>query len=265
MFAPATTTSHDNGWLPLRDDADDAINLERLYRDQVSPQQAALIGSIQGALQDMQPVFYLVEEGQLSFFGHTLMLRLPYRHSPFNLVPQAMRAEGKDDADLAEALFGCVRRGADKTTKMLAGRVSFSDGTYTGNLAQPFENEITPRVLSGPKTTTFQHYLEQPNPDDKEHLLNYDDNTTLRGHKLYWHKGAVTIGDVQEQDKDKLKHASQYTRMRAVKTGAAFTFAIRFDNLREEELGALGWVLRCAANPAYRLKLGMGKPKPGRG
>jgi CRISPR-associated protein (TIGR03986 family) len=261
VFAPDTETNVNQEWLPLRRDD---IDLERLYRDQVSPQQAALLGSIHGALQDMQPVFYLIEDSHLCFFGHTLMLRLPYRHSPFGLVPQNWKAEGQEDEDFVESLFGYVRRGPNKTTLAWAGRVSFTDGVYMENLPQPFENEIAPKVLSGPKTTTFQHYLEQSNPDNKEALENYDNQTdnqmTIRGHKMYWHKGAVTIRDVEEQDKDKLKHASQYTRIQAVKAGATFTFTLQFENLRQEELEALAWVMRCAANPAYRLKLGMGKP-----
>lgn len=264
VFAPDMTKTPENGWLPLRypdpDQPDKEVELDRRYRDQVSPQQAALLGSINGALQDMQPVFYLAEKGQLTFFGHTLMLRLPYTHSPLQLVPEGFRADRKDDYDLAETIFGYVRKNEKGDNVAGAGNTFFSDGEFTGNLAQPFESEITPKALSGPKTTTFQHYLAQPDPDDKEQLLNYDHETHIRGRKLYWHKGAVSVNDIEERDRDKLKHATQYTRIRTVKPGATFRFKIRFDNLRAEELGALGWVLRCAADPAYRLKLGMGKP-----
>jgi hypothetical protein len=115
-------------------------------------------------------------------------------------------------------------------------------------------------VLSTPKPTTFQHYLTQSEPDNPASLSDYDDATTIRGHKLYWHRGAVGMQDIEERDAIKLKHRSQYTSIRPIKAGAVFQFTLRFENLRETELGALAWVLRVASDPACRLKLGMGKP-----
>ncbi|MGQ9889928.1 MAG: TIGR03986 family type III CRISPR-associated RAMP protein [Aggregatilineales bacterium] len=262
IFAPdLTKDGPDNGWLPLRyEDAEgNQVALDRDYRDQITDQQRALLGP-NGALQDMQPVFYLLEQGRLVFFGHTFMLRIPYRHSPRDLAP-GLVADGADDIDLAEAIFGYSRRNSKRQNMAFAGRVFFSDGVYLGNLPDPFEREITPQALSTPKITTFQHYLEQPHPDDKEQLQNYDDaGARIRGFKLYWHRGKVHIGEVEEIDRNKLKHATQYTRIRAVRAGAQFAFTIRFENLRAEELGALAWVLQRAAEEDYRLKLGMGKP-----
>jgi len=262
IFAPdLSKTGPDNGWLPLRyEDAEgNEVALDRAYRDQITDQQRALLG-LNGALQDMQPVFYLMEKGRVVFFGHTFMLRIPYRHAPRDLAGD-LAVGNNDDVDLAEAMFGYSRLNSRKENMACAGRVFFSDGVYAGNLSDPFEREITPQALSTPKITTFQHYLEQPEPDDKEQLRNYDDaGARLRGFKLYWHRGAVSVNDVEETDRNKLKHVTQYTRIRAVKAGAQFTFTIRFENLRAEELGALAWVLQRAGEDAYRLKLGMGKP-----
>ncbi len=265
IFEPDETVQEGN-WLPLRykDEDGNEVALDRDYRDQITDQQRMILGP-SGALKDQQPVFYLLDdEGRVAFFGHTLMMRLPYRKSVLEHVPDSLRAEGKGDVDLAEALFGLTRKGSKKDGKdetlAFAGRVSFTDGVYAGNLPDPFEREIKPKVLSTPKPTTFQHYLCQPRPDDKAQLLNYDDDTALRGHKLYWHRGPTTIAQVEETDRDKLRHATQYTRIKAVKPGASFTFRIYFDNLRDFELGALAWVLQYAADTNYRLKLGMGKP-----
>ncbi|MCS7055070.1 MAG: TIGR03986 family CRISPR-associated RAMP protein [Thermoflexales bacterium] len=264
IFEPDDAVPQDE-WLPLRSVDDDGreIALDRDYRDQITEQQRTILGT-DGALRDMQPVFYLVENGRLTFFGHTLMMRLPYKKSVLEHVPEALRAEGKSDVDLAEALFGYTRRGGKQNGKeeiiAFAGRVAFTDGVYQGNLPDPFERLIKPKVLSTPKPTTFQHYLCQPQPDDKAQLRNYDDDTAIRGYKQYWHRGAVKIGDVEETDREKLKHVTQYTEIKAVKAGAAFTFRIYFDNLRDYELGALAWVLQYAAHSDYRLKLGMAKP-----
>lgn len=257
----------EQSWLPLRFEDEDGneVALDRDYRDQITDQQSVILGP-DGALKDMQPVFYLAEKGKdgrerLVFFGHTLMMRLPYRKGILEHVDAALRAEGKADIDLAEALFGYTRRGSSKDeTLAFAGRVSFSDGIYRGNLPDPFERQIKPKVLSGPKPTTFQHYLSQPQPDDKAQLRNYDDDTPIRGYKLYWHRGEIRIEQVEETDREKLRHVKQYTDIKAVKAGASFTFRIYFDNLRDYELGALAWVLQYAGHSSYRLKLGMGKP-----
>ncbi len=249
-------------WLPLRfkDDEGRPVALDRDYLDQLTEGQKKLLGD-KGVLQDMHPVFYLLDQkNRLLFFGHTLMMRLPYRKSIADHIPAEFRPQGRDDVDLAESIFGYTRRGRNRTIAH-AGRVSFTDGLYAGNLPDPFEREITPRVLSTPKPTTFQHYLCQPNPDDKAKLLNYNDDTPIRGYKLYWNRGEVTIDQVEEGDEQKLqRHKTQYTRIKAVKKGADFTFRIYFDNLRPYELGALAWILLLASDPHYRLKLGMAKP-----
>ncbi|MFQ5578798.1 MAG: TIGR03986 family CRISPR-associated RAMP protein, partial [Anaerolineae bacterium] len=56
------------------------------YREQISPAQKNLLGN-SGVLRPRQPVFYLREEGELVFFGPTLMMRLPYPHTPRDVGP----------------------------------------------------------------------------------------------------------------------------------------------------------------------------------
>lgn len=48
--------------------------------------------------------------------------------------------------------------------------------------------------------------------------------------------------------------------MQPLRAGVEFDFRVRFDNLSNEELGALLWVLQLGADSRYRLKVGMGKP-----
>lgn len=258
IYPPDTSVKEDH-WLRLdsEDENGEGIKLSRVYEDQMTPWQTDNLGK-KGVLQDMHPVFYLAENGRLTFFGHTLMLRLPYKLGIRDHIPEPFRPEsaGPNDYDLAEALFGTVAKGRAR-----AGQVTFSDGGFAGNLADPFEREIKPKVLSAPKPTTFQHYLQQEQPDLKLALSNYDhEAASLRGRKLYWHKGNVGIGDVEETDESKLRHETQYTRIRAVKSGATFAFRIHFDNLRPAELGALAWILEQAQNPQLRLSVGMVKP-----
>lgn len=238
-------------------------DLVTAYLDQVSPEQEKLLGSKQGVLQHNQPIFYLEDEGKLIFFGHTQMFRLPYRYSPQGLLHPVHKDENR--IDLAEAMFGKVR--AKETGH--AGRIFVGDARMLPGQANPWlpDGEITiPQILSGPKPTTFQHYLTQPQPDvaQGKGLETYNSspkNTTLRGYKLYWHKGDVRKEAVvdnlsaEEQKKD-----TQHTKMKPIRSGVQFSFRVHFENLLAAELGLLWWALALPGQGDYCHKLGMGKP-----
>ena len=260
--------------------------LEKAYREQLTQAQIDLLGE-QGVFREQQPVFYLLDNhGKLRFFGHTMMFRLPYEHSPrdFAPTPETVIAfeedkgqdDGKDFYDIAEALFGHVSLEREDTRPPLAGRLFFSDAHCEGG-CEPVSPPITPHILSSPKPTTFQHYLVQDkdqghDPDVRKKLAHYSTapgETVIRGHKLYWHKGPITIDEIREGEEDGQENAqreeaqkqdSQHTRIRPLDRDAHFHFRIDFENLRKEELGALLWLLEIAADDRYRLKLGMGKP-----
>lgn len=253
------------------------------YRDQISQEQESLLGK-GCVLRDGQPVFYLMENGQLVFFGHTMMMRLPYQHKPINFVPNELRRE--EDLDLAEAIFGYSKSQGEGKARAYASRIFVCDA-----LLEPGQSDIwlaaepvVPKILGSPKPTTFQHYLTQrtPDPQEQERDRNgnpklvrerndYTDPTTsvIRGHKLYWHKGEITVADVQEA-LDKLhdergrekEHDTQHTQMRPVAAGVRFRWRIHFENLSMEELGALLWALTLPgeAGREYRHSIGMGKP-----
>ncbi len=232
------------------------------YRKQLSQDQKRLLGN-DGVLQANHPVFYLVDQGKVVFFGHAMMFRLPYTFSPRDFVPEYLRRVA--DTDLADAIFGYVRPGVS-VDKARAGRVFVSDAELDGKPEHLWcEPEVvTPKILSGPKPTTFQHYLVQTSTQ-KRNLMHYASRptaeTVVRGHKRYWHKPNVPLADMIERDLVKIdKAASQYTRIKPVAPGVSFRFTLRFENLSQIELGALLWVLRLAADEHYRLALGMGKP-----
>ncbi|MGH2542518.1 MAG: TIGR03986 family type III CRISPR-associated RAMP protein, partial [Ardenticatenaceae bacterium] len=190
--------------------------------------------------------------------------------------------------DLADAIFGWVEEkgvreewvwGPQQPAR--AGRVFFGDAHFEGAsdgvwYASPNQT-ITPRILGQPKPTTFQHYLVQAHgrghtPDNKSTLAHYGtptpDETVIRGHKLYWHKGAepdikATAKELERKpDSSERKRESQLTSITPLRPGVHFRFRIAFENLRDEELGALLWTLALPGEPgkAYYHKLGMGKP-----
>jgi hypothetical protein len=154
-----------------------------------------------------------------------------------------------------------------------AGRVFFSDAEFieAKNETWYSTRPLKPSTLGSPKITTFQHYLVQDananhNPDFRQTLAHYasrpqrdgePDETEIRGHKLYWHKGDVRIPEAADEVRE-----SQLTRIIPIKSGVKFKFRVHFENLRDYELGALAWALRLHGDvgKTYHHKLGMGKP-----
>ena len=269
-----------------------------------------------------EPVYYTADDGGSSvrFFGRSVLFRLPYEHSPRESLPRAH--SDASIYDYPEALFGFVRTGdvykdfrdrvgtedgwekraeyyeQGRRGRAYAGRVTVTPAaTVPGQDKVLAERPIVPKILSTPEPTTVQHYLVQTS-DRKENIKTYDDaggydntcedgsdpETTLRGHKLYWHQGRVSPGKVKEPDADELDcDESQYTYVRPVTPETRFRFRVRFDNLSEAELGALCWALRPEGDPdvmheppadvnapdlsekelpetGYFHKLGMGRP-----
>jgi hypothetical protein len=243
--------------LPIKDE------LVTAYQDQLTDDQKQLLGD-SGVLRNEQPVFYLMERGKLAFFGHAMMFRIPYSYSPRDFVPDELR--DPEQTDLAEALFGYVEENAKERPVAGAGRVYVSDAKLAPKQGNIWLDErdptLTPKILSSPKPTTFQHYLVQTD-DRKRHLHHYGSTpkreTVIRGHKLYWHKGDVERSDIEESDSGTWDD-SQHTKIQPVRSGVQFDFRIHFENLSPVELGALLWLLETAADDDYRLKLGMGKP-----
>jgi len=221
------------------------------------------------------PLFYLLDgAGKLVFFGPTMMFRLPYERVPRDFVPEALR--GDEVTDLAEAIFGYVPESKADKRAAYASRVFFNDAVLVPQEGhRPLADApITPKILSGPKPTSFQHYLTQRNPDNRHRLDHYAEspqNTAIRGHKLYWHRGPTSLDDVKETaqvswqadpDNPNSRPDSQHTQIRPVTEGTQFTFRVDFENLSEVELGALLWALEPAGAEGQEFchKLGMGKP-----
>ncbi len=255
-------------------------------------QKEELRGKADGVLVEGAPVFY-VREGNsqdVFYFGHSPNFRIPARlqvrggigaANPADFVPPHVSDDYTQNRDIVydmvDTIFGWVRDdeafGEDR--KQRRGHVAFSDA-----ICQTTENvwytqdqtPITPKTLASPKPTTFQHYLVQDkerghHPDSKAHLAHYGvppSNTSIRGHKQYWHKGKrPEIEHDGEMNRDgTYKHESQLTRISPINPDVQFTCSIQFENLHEEEVGALLWALSLPSNDEaiYYHKIGMGKP-----
>ena len=204
------------------------------------------------------PVFFLREGGKVTFFGRAHFFRLPYVSSPSDLIPKALQEVPRD---LAEAIFGFMEGKGG-----FAGRVFITDAVaeVDQNNVWLSDNPTIPQILSSPKPTSFQHYLVQDrnqghDPNEKDTLAHYDtpsSETTIRGHKLYWHKG--TNPDFIEPKPVDWQQDTQHTQIKPVRPGVRFHFRVYFENLSKVELGALLWVLDLPEKHYH--KIGMGKP-----
>lgn len=232
------------------------------------------------------PIFFLRENGKLSFIGRAQMFRLPYKQRPIDLVPSELRQA--TDIDYAESLFGFVRtprqldelginvQQGDKQCAY-AGRVIVTDGVFQPNQENIWlAGDFIPRILATPKPTAFQQCLTQQHPDVKGKLDHYDsispdsNETVIRGHKLYWHQGlgtdqGLTLEQIHTAIKEPAKVGqgdTQHTRFKPLKPGVQFSFRVYFENLSGRELGALCWTLHPNGEQGRRYchHLGMGKP-----
>lgn len=225
-----------------------------------------------GVLQDSRPIFYCQPpNGKLvNLFGQSPNFRIPYSPkndgkaaSAVDFIPDGL---GKSDKiDLADAIFGFIKdkQPGEKQAKARSGRVFISDGICDRTTCDDIwlsGNTIIPKILASPKPTTFQHYLVQSS-HAKNALKHYaskpEEDTTIRGHKLYWHQGSSPA--IQHENPDDVSD-TQTTQIKPIKPGVDFQFTVDFENLTNIELGALLWVLDIAQDEKYRLSLGMGKP-----
>jgi CRISPR/Cas system CSM-associated protein Csm3 (group 7 of RAMP superfamily) len=229
-----------------------------------------------GGLADGDPVFYLCDNNLsnaennpsgLIFFGRAQMFRLPYDRSPAEMTDN-----DDNKLDMAEAIFGTVKRKEAGEIKAVKGRLFFSDLQLAEKSTQsePVEMEaFVPSILLSPRPTTFQHYLIQTNRAGKDQLRTYLNNnpTDLRGHKLYWHRWDENDGvkRVKDDKSDRLLRNLTdrstdkiHTIIKPVRKNAIFTGKIKFTNLKKMELGALLSALELPQGCAH--KLGMARP-----
>jgi len=227
-----------------------------------------------GVLKHGRPIFYIAENDEVLRFGHSPNFRIAHlvrsgkvirAVTTHDLVPAGLQDERGPDLDYAETMFGYVREGSDRVeASAYSSRVNVTSAKLMGNTVDAFEPEaFIPKILSSPKPTTFQHYLEQrPNGvntpmSNLEHWGTRDGR--IRGHKLYWRKRITSIEAVRETE-EVVAGDSQHTTMRPIKKHQHFRFQVYFENLTATELGALEWVLTLGRDPQAYHMLGMGKP-----
>ena len=226
---------------------------DKSQKDDNNKRDGNLFRLISISNDNMTPCFYVKWKDQMKrdriSFGHTGFFRLAYKNTIGDHIPKELKEN--EVTDIAEAIFGKL---SEKNS--FASRVFFEDAFLEpGQRNFLSEHPLTPQILSTPKPTTFQHYLEQEPNGSLNHWNTRDKKTRdkkIRGNKLYWHR------NVEKWEKNSSNNKKLLTQIKPLKPYTKFRFKIRFENLSEVELGAILYALNLPNN--CRHKLGMGKP-----
>jgi len=201
-----------------------------------------------------KPFFYINHAGRFHF-GFTPYMRLFYRNSVFNYIPETYKAV--EGISYSEALFGFIGRLHGGKNVHYKSRLSFEDAVIIGDAQEYSENGIG-LVLAAPKPTCYHIYLEQKKNIDKKELNTYEDesneknNFKIRGIKQYWLKDRIIV------PKEEVKKEKVAVYLHPLKERTKFKGRIYFNNLYADELGLLLWSLRLEDN-CYQT-IGMAKP-----
>ncbi|MBK9270720.1 MAG: TIGR03986 family CRISPR-associated RAMP protein [Saprospiraceae bacterium] len=199
------------------------------------------------------PVFFRAPDGDVISFGNSKFHRIPYEHKIGDFIVQ--NSSGTTE-DFTKAIFGST----DYST-----RVFFEDGLLQQiNEPEQFEVSIPqlPKILSSPKPTSYQLYLEQKDLNVSEtNQRTWKDRgeTVIRGYKGYWHrKTSSNKLDKHSWIENGPQTNSHSKEIKPLKAGASFCSRLRFENLTAEELGALLCAIELPKDCCH--KMGMGKP-----
>lgn len=199
------------------------------------------------------PCFFLLENSKITALGLTAYFRLPYNKSIKDHV-SSNKSNNIADNDMTEAIFGKVDENSENT---IASRIFVEDFNLIKDDKQKLhsENESkTPKVLGGPKPTSYQLYLEQEH--NSQPPKDWSRDNKIRGYKYYWHKDVTSTSDWSEQNPGHLNvHAE---KIKPLAPGNKFKGRIRFENLSDIELGAILFTLNLPSN--CLLKIGLAKP-----
>lgn len=168
------------------------------------------------------------------------LYKLPYKKSPFEVLPKEHKNE---TPDLAQCIFGYISK-----NKSLKGRVQFTHAF--SNDAQP-DKDIT-LTLNTPKASYYPIYIQQ---DGRNGIVTryetYNDGK-LSGWKRYHIRKKTWEKAMNSEKLDTVIHP--------VKEGSTFNGSISFHNLRPVELGALLSALTFHGTRGCYHSIGQGKP-----
>lgn len=170
------------------------------------------------------PVFFAKNgQGLLNHFGLAYMYKLPYSNSVHQMLPIG---EYENEPDLATTMFGITDNNVNASLK---GRVIVGHAMADKGAKLISEKK---EIMAGPKASFFPYYLEQK----INNVNTYENISILRGFKRYPVHSEISTGNYDAQQQSNAKIFSSFIPLGP---DTEFTCKIRFNNLREQEIGAL--------------------------
>ncbi len=222
-------------------------------------------------LEEGDLVYAAVENRKLKYLLPVQKSRRPFKNTTYDLLEEYL-IKCNDYESLCPAcrLFGWTKnetvKNDERKTTAYGGRVSFSMAKLSNKLSSEIKvKERTLAELSTPKPTTTFFYLKHKNNGasyiKKEDGYNKD-NQKLSGRKFYRHHRNFMW---QTSEKTKRNTTIKDAIIGDNDNPVMFDFTVRFENLTNEELGALIWCLRLEEGMFNRLgyakPLGLGSVK----
>jgi CRISPR-associated protein (TIGR03986 family) len=239
---------------------DDAVNIHLKQHKQHNGYQklkSQSINDLDGAL-----VYYKLHNN-IYYLSPSAISREVFKNRLKDLAQSFTPCASQKNLCAACALFGMV-----KEKESVSSRVRFTDALPAAekNPKDYFDNHVIFEELASPKPSATEFYLKKP--ASGADIWNYDyavENqadiggytSKIRGRKFYWHKKiAQYAGIAPGQDR-----SDRNVGGRPVKKGESFEFRIYFNDITENELKKLVWILRPGGEKSKNYhKTGMGKP-----
>lgn len=207
-------------------------------------------------------VYYKPHNG-IYYLSPSAISREVFKNRPKDLAQDFTPCESQKNLCVACALFGMV-----KEKESVSSRVRFTDAlsAVEKNPKDYFDNHVIFEELASPKPSSTEFYLKKTVSGTD--IWNYDyavENQhdirgytpRIRGRKFYWHKNISQYAGIPPGT-DK---SDRNVGGRPVKKGESFKSRIYFNDITENELKKLVWVLRPNGNSSKNYhKIGMGKP-----
>ncbi len=212
---------------------------------------------------DKIPVFFRKDtNGNLIDFGLSMLYKMPYKHTVYELINEMQPVFNSPKPDLPQCIFGYTSK-----EHKLKGRVHISPAYATKELT-PL-SEVT-KILASPKASYYPSYIKQPvngngnlitNDDDKSYVsyktMN-DSDAELSGRKRYPVRGKKMF-DVNAGDPSPNQERVS-TKFSALPSGSVFKTVLHYHNLLPKELGAIISSITFQGHSECFHSLGMAKP-----
>ncbi|MDR2475412.1 MAG: TIGR03986 family CRISPR-associated RAMP protein [Bacteroidales bacterium] len=204
------------------------------------------------------PVFFRKDNDDIKDLGMAFLYKLPYENSPFDTLKDNHKQDGgknrdktKRDykADLSDCLFGFTDDNGS-----LKGRVHVSHA-FSDAVVVPVAERIV--TLGSPKASYYPLYIKQSTEANGTvvQYATYNANGQISGWKRYMIR--ESLWGIKNKDE---YNQNLDTIILPLDNNTAFTFKIRYHNLKKAELGALLSAITYHNTTDCRYQIGQGKP-----